>query len=254
MSYRRQMQNAICGAAQRHIHGEGVIKGFFGHYIARTNILFHKLHYSRSRFSCERDPVAENGGDGAVMKELSGKNLLELDLITVTGRTVKENIEGAQNLNTALQAALNPTGVTLDRGGRTYRVNDKVMQIRNNYDKDVFNGDIGRIRRIDYENQEVRVDFDGRAVKYEFSELDELVLAYAISIHKAQGSEYPAVIFPILTQHFMMLQRNLLYTAVTRAKKLVVVVGSKKALAIAIRNNKMQERFTLLRERLAGEL
>lgn len=161
---------------------------------------------------------------------------------------------GAQNLNTALQASLNPTGVTLDRGGRTYRVNDKVMQIRNNYDKDVFNGDIGRIRRIDYENQEVRVDFDGRPVKYEFSELDELVLAYAISIHKAQGSEYPAVIFPILTQHFMMLQRNLLYTAITRAKKLVVVVGSKKALAIAIRNNKMQERFTLLRERLAGEL
>ncbi|MFZ2446809.1 MAG: ATP-dependent RecD-like DNA helicase [Syntrophobacteraceae bacterium] len=163
-------------------------------------------------------------------------------------------IVGAHNLNVALQEALNPTGVTLDRGGRTYRVNDKVMQIRNNYDKDVYNGDIGRIRRIDRESQEVRVDFDGRSVSYDFSDLDELVLAYAISIHKSQGSEYPAVIFPLLTQHFIMLQRNLLYTAVTRAKKLAVIVGSKKALAIAIKNNRMQSRFTLLKERLAREV
>lgn len=161
---------------------------------------------------------------------------------------------GAHSLNTALQAALNPTGVTLDRGGYTYRVNDKVMQTRNNYDKDVYNGDIGRIRRIDRENQEVRVEFDGRTVSYDFSELDDLVLAYAISIHKAQGSEYPAVVFPLLTQHFIMLQRNLLYTALTRAKKLAVIVGSGKALAIAIKNNKMQSRFTLLRERLAQRL
>lgn len=161
---------------------------------------------------------------------------------------------GAHNLNTALQEALNPKGETLDRGERTFRVNDKVMQIKNNYDKEVYNGDIGRIKRIDRENQEVRVDFDGRIVSYDFSELDELVLAYAISIHKSQGSEYPAVIFPLLTQHFMMLQRNLLYTAVTRAKKLAVIVGSKKALAIAIKNNRMQSRFTLLKERLAGQI
>jgi len=160
-------------------------------------------------------------------------------------------VVGAHNLNTLLQAALNPTGVTLDRAGYTYRVNDKVMQTRNNYDKDVYNGDIGRIKRIDRENQEVRVEFEGRTVSYDFSELDDLVLAYAISIHKAQGSEYPAVVFPLLTQHFMMLQRNLLYTAVTRAKKLAVIVGSGKALAIAIKNNKMQSRYTLLRERLA---
>ena len=163
-------------------------------------------------------------------------------------------IVGAQNLNVALQNALNPKGITLERGGRILRVHDKVMQIRNNYDKDVFNGDIGRLRRIDQENQEIRVDFDGRSVSYDFSELDELVLAYAISIHKAQGSEYPVVVFPMLTQHFMMLQRNLLYTAVTRARKLVVIVGTKKALAIAIKNNRMQSRFTLLRERLAGKL
>ncbi len=161
---------------------------------------------------------------------------------------------GAHNLNVVLQEALNPTGVTLDRGGRTYRVRDKVMQIRNNYDKEVFNGDIGRITRIDRENQEVKVDFDGRSVNYDFAELDELVLAYAISIHKAQGSEYPAVVFPFLTQHFIMLQRNLLYTALTRAKKLAVIVGSPKALAIAVKNNRMQSRFTLLKERLAEEI
>ncbi len=159
---------------------------------------------------------------------------------------------GAQNLNLALQNALNPQGITLERGGRTFRVRDKVMQIRNNYDKEVFNGDIGRIRRIDQEAQEMRVEFDGRSVAYDFSELEELVLAYAVSIHKSQGSEYPAVIFPLLTQHFVMLQRNLLYTALTRAKKLAVIVGSKKALAIAVRNNRTQSRFTLLAERLAG--
>ncbi len=157
---------------------------------------------------------------------------------------------GSQNLNLVLQNALNPVGITLDTAGRTFRVNDKVMQVRNNYDKDVFNGDIGRIRRIDREEGEVQVEYDGRSVKYDFSELEELLHAYAISIHKSQGSEYPAVVFPLLTQHFMMLQRNLLYTAVTRARKLVVIVGSRKALAIAVKNNRMQSRFTLLKERL----
>ncbi len=161
---------------------------------------------------------------------------------------------GSQNLNLALQNALNPRGITLESAGRTFRVNDKVMQIKNNYDKDVFNGDIGRIRRIDHEDGQIRVEFDGRSVKYDFSELEELVHAYAISIHKSQGSEYPAVVFPLLTQHFMMLQRNLLYTAVTRARKLVVIVGSKKALAIAVKNNRIQSRFTLLRERLSPQV
>jgi exodeoxyribonuclease V alpha subunit len=158
---------------------------------------------------------------------------------------------GAHNLNLALQNALNPSGITLEIGGRTFRINDKVMQIRNNYDKDVFNGDIGRIRSIDRESGEIRVEFDGRRATYGFSELEELVHAYAVTIHKSQGSEYPAVVFPLLTQHFMMLQRNLLYTAVTRARKLVVIVGSKKALAIAVKNDRMQSRFTLLKERLS---
>ncbi len=161
---------------------------------------------------------------------------------------------GAQNLNLALQNSLNPEGITLEIAGRTFRVNDKIMQIRNNYDKDVYNGDIGRIRFIDRERSEIRVEFDGRGVIYGFSELEELVHAYAITIHKSQGSEYPVVVFPLLTQHFIMLQRNLLYTALTRARKLAIIVGSKKALAIAVKNNQMQSRFTLLEERLSAGL
>lgn len=159
---------------------------------------------------------------------------------------------GSQRLNSALQEVLNPRGASIERTGYVFREGDKVMQIRNNYDKEVFNGDWGRIRKIDSDAQEVRVAIDGREVLYDFSELDELVLAYSITVHKAQGSEYPAVIVPLLTQHYVMLQRNLLYTAITRARKLVVIVGSKKALAIAIRNDRMQHRFTLLSERLQG--
>jgi exodeoxyribonuclease V alpha subunit len=157
---------------------------------------------------------------------------------------------GALNLNTELQKQLNASKDELLRAGRVYKTGDKVMQIRNNYDKDVYNGDIGRIVRIDREEQELSVNFDGRFVDYDFSELDELVLAYATSVHKAQGSEYPCVVMPVLTQHYVLLQRNLLYTGITRGRKLVVLVGTKKALAIAIRNNKPQMRYTLLTERL----
>ena len=157
---------------------------------------------------------------------------------------------GASNLNAELQRELNPSKDEIARAGRTFKKGDKVMQIRNNYDKDVYNGDIGRIAAIDREEQEISVNFDGRLVAYDFSELDELVLAYATSIHKAQGSEYPVVVIPILIQHFILLQRNLLYTGITRGKKLVVIIGTKKALAIAIRNNKPQNRHTLLKERL----
>ena len=161
---------------------------------------------------------------------------------------------GTHRLNRELQQALNPRGHAFERGGAVYRLNDKVMQLRNNYDKDVFNGDLGRIRKIDTENQQIDVEVDGRSVAYDFSELDELALAYAATVHKAQGSEYPAVVFPLLTQHYVMLQRNLLYTAMTRARKLVVIVGSKKALAIALNNHRIQKRFTLLSERLEGLL
>jgi exodeoxyribonuclease V alpha subunit len=158
---------------------------------------------------------------------------------------------GVANLNAELQALLNPEGKVITRGGRLFRINDKVMQIKNNYEKDVFNGDIGRIIGIDFEEQRVKVRFEDRVVDYELSDLDDLVLAYAISIHKSQGAEYPAVVVPLLSQHYIMLQRNLLYTAITRAKRLVVLVGSKRAIAIAVKNNKVQHRYTNLAGRLS---
>ncbi|HMK76445.1 MAG TPA: ATP-dependent RecD-like DNA helicase [Thermodesulfobacteriota bacterium] len=159
---------------------------------------------------------------------------------------------GVTNLNIELQKRLNPSQSGITRGAWTFRLGDKVMQIVNNYDKDVFNGDIGWISKIDPEEREVIIEFDGRLVPYGYSDLDEVVLAYAVSVHKSQGSEYPVVILPVVTQHYMLLQRNLIYTGITRAKKLVVMIGTKKALAIAIRNNKPQRRYTLLSERLAA--
>ncbi len=159
---------------------------------------------------------------------------------------------GAWNLNIKLQEALNPSGQKIMRGAREYRIGDKVMQVKNDYDKEVFNGDIGRIMRIDAEAQEVVIAFDGREVAYDFTDLDEVVLAYAVSVHKSQGSEYPVVVMPVLIQHYVLLQRNLIYTGVTRGRKLVVMVGTKKAMAIAVRNNKTQMRYTHLAKRLRG--
>ena len=159
------------------------------------------------------------------------------------------SITGASHLNGVLQQRLNPNGQSWKRGNTEYRVGDKVMQLKNNYDKLVFNGDVGRILSIDLENQKVLIRFD-EDVEYEFSEMDEVVLAYAVSVHKSQGSEYRAVIIPLTTQHYMMLQRNLLYTAITRARELVVLVGTKKALSIAVRNAKITQRYTALEERL----
>ncbi|SIO32330.1 SF1B family DNA helicase RecD2 [Halodesulfovibrio marinisediminis] len=159
---------------------------------------------------------------------------------------------GSGNLNHLLQQALNPQPLCLKRGDREYRLDDKVMQLRNNYDKDVFNGDIGRICVVNTEEKKLTVRFDDeKNVIYDFNELDELVPAYAISIHKSQGSEYQAVVIPVLTQHYVLLQRNLIYTGVTRGKKLVILVGASKALTMAIKNNKMQKRFTYLSQRLS---
>ena len=158
---------------------------------------------------------------------------------------------GVTNLNIELQKKLNPGPSGITRGTWNFRRGDKVMQIVNNYDKDVFNGDIGWISRIDPEEREVVIDFDGRAVPYDYSDLDEVVLAYAVSVHKSQGSEYPVVILPVVTQHYLLLQRNLIYTGITRAKKRMVLIGTKKAVAMAIGNNKPQRRYTFLSERLA---
>ncbi len=162
-----------------------------------------------------------------------------------------KGIVGAGNLNVELQKVLNPVKNGVLRGGFSFRVNDKVMQVRNNYDKEVFNGDIGRITSIDPEYQEITISFDGRDVPYDYADLDEIVLAYAVSVHKSQGSEYPAVVMPILTQHYVLLQRNLVYTAVTRGRALVVMVGTTKALAIGVNNDKTRKRYTYLRQRLS---
>jgi exodeoxyribonuclease V alpha subunit len=166
-------------------------------------------------------------------------------------------VAGVAALNEALQAAVNPPDEKKPQrqvGSRVYREGDRVMQIRNNYDKDVYNGDTGVISEIDLEMQKLTVMMEGRAVPYDFLELDELVHAFAISVHKSQGSEFPAVVIPILTSHYMMLQRNLLYTAVTRARRLVVLVGQPKAIAMAVRNNQVTARYTGLRERMLQDI
>ncbi len=157
---------------------------------------------------------------------------------------------GAGNLNIELQNALNPTGPSLARGGYTFRQGDKVMQIRNNYDKNVFNGDIGYITAVDITERTLSVTFDNRVVEYDITELDEIVLAYAVTIHKSQGSEFPVVVMPVTMKHFVMLQRNLIYTGITRAKKICVLVGTTKALAYAIKQNTVSKRNTKLKERL----
>ena len=163
---------------------------------------------------------------------------------------MQRGVVGAANLNLLLQQALNPSGPSLSRGGYTYRQGDRVMQLRNNYDKDVFNGDLGYIREVDTEERTLKVDFDGKWVEYDVTELDELTLAYATTIHKAQGSEYPIVVMPVLMTHFVMLQRNLIYTGITRAKKICVLLGAAKALAYAVRNVSVLKRNTRLKERL----
>lgn len=165
---------------------------------------------------------------------------------------MQRGVVGAANLNMALQNVLNPGQVSLNRSGYSFRQGDRVMQLRNNYDKEVFNGDLGYIERVDMEDRTLFVCFDGRTVEYDVSELDELTLAYATTIHKSQGSEYPIVVMPVLMTHYVMLQRNLIYTGITRAKKICVLVGTKKALSFAIRNLSVLKRNTKLKERLSA--
>ena len=177
-----------------------------------------------------------------------GMNPLE-DVQVLT--PMRKNLLGTDSLNAALQKTLNPRGEGLVRGGTTFRPGDRVMQLRNNYDKDVFNGDIGFVRTVSPDERKMVVTFDGRPVQYDGGDLDELVLAYAMTIHKSQGSEYPAVIIILHTQHYVMLQRNLLYTALTRGKKLVLLIGVPYAVDQAIKTNAVRERRTALAELLA---
>ncbi|MCP4474462.1 MAG: ATP-binding domain-containing protein [Gammaproteobacteria bacterium] len=158
---------------------------------------------------------------------------------------------GSRNLNVVLQQALNgQASPTVTRFGSTYAPGDKVIQLVNNYDREVFNGDIGWIESIDQENEQVLIDFDGESKLYEISELDEISLAYAISIHKSQGSEFPVVVIPLATQHYTLLARNLLYTGLTRGKQLVVLIGQKRAIGMAVRNHREASRLTMLADRL----
>ena len=163
---------------------------------------------------------------------------------------MQRGVVGSANLNLVLQEALNPSKEGLSRGGYNYRKGDRVMQIRNNYDKEVFNGDLGYVESVNMEDRTLTVNFEDRRVEYDISELDELSLAYATTIHKAQGSEYPIVVMPVLMKHYVMLQRNLIYTGITRAKKICVLIGSTKALAYAIRNLTVSDRNTKLKERM----
>ena len=163
---------------------------------------------------------------------------------------MRKNTLGTDNLNFMLQNALNPRGDALVRGGTTFRAGDRVMQLRNNYDKDVYNGDVGFVKSVDGAARSLVVLFDGRPVVYGPGDLDELVLAYATTIHKSQGSEYPAVVVIVHTQHYVMLQRNLLYTAITRGRRLVMLMGVPYAIDRAIQTNTVRERRTSLAERL----
>ncbi|MBS3808573.1 MAG: ATP-dependent RecD-like DNA helicase [Desulfobacterales bacterium] len=163
-----------------------------------------------------------------------------------------KGVAGTANLNRLLQETLNPEKKQVSAAGSVFKLHDKVMQLRNNYDKQVFNGDMGRVTAIEEESGQMRIDFEGREVAHAFAELDEVVPAYAVSVHKSQGSEFPVVVMPLLTQHFIMLQRNLIYTAVTRGRRLVVLVGTKKAMAIGVKNDKPAKRYTHLATRMSA--
>jgi exodeoxyribonuclease V alpha subunit len=159
---------------------------------------------------------------------------------------MKKGMIGTENLNRLIQQSYNPSSKPLLRGGYAFHIGDKIMQMRNHYQKEVFNGDVGFIEAIDWEDQTLQILFDGRSIAYDFDELEDLALAYAVSIHKYQGSESPCILIPVHTSHFIMLHRNLLYTAITRGKKKVILVGTTKAIAIAIQNNEARKRYTYL--------
>jgi exodeoxyribonuclease V alpha subunit len=259
--------------------GDGSTTGMRGAAVVRLNTIFRQPEGSyiisnAHRINHGQMPVIDNQKSqdfflfkeedperaAALIVELVGERIprkfaLTPDQIQVLSPMHRGEV-GVAQLNLKLQAALNPPGpaiVERQVGGRAFRAGDRVMQIRNNYDKDVYNGDMGRVEKIDLEDQVVTVRIDDRPIGYDFLELDELAHSYAVSIHKAQGSEFPAVVIPLLTTHYVMLQRNLLYTAVTRAQRLVVIVGTTRAIGIAVTSNRAQARYSGLAERLEAE-
>jgi exodeoxyribonuclease V alpha subunit len=262
---------------ERERGGEGEEKGLAGAAVIRLDTIFRQaadsfIIHNAHRINRGDMPLIDNekSSDFFLFRtddpERATQLCVELVQSRIPGRfaipsqdiqvlsPMHRGVAGVGALNAALQEALNPSRPGVPErslGNRIYRPGDRVMQLRNNYDKDVYNGDMGTITALDLVNQEVTVTFDGRSICYNFLELDELTHAWAVSVHKSQGSEYPAVVVPILTSHYMMLQRNLLYTAITRAKRLVVLVGQPKAIAMAVRNNQVAERYTGLTERLS---
>ena len=239
--FRQAQKSRIIMNAHKINHGEMP-------YLTDHNSDFIFIPEEDSETAAERSEKASDEIINLCTQVLPSQRIKPEDIQVLT--PMKRGAVGSVNLNQRLQAALNPEGLSLKRAGIDYRVDDKVMQIRNNYEKSVFNGDIGFISAVNVDDGELIVNFDGRKVIYDITELDELVLAYAITIHKSQGSEFPYVVMPLMMSHYIMLQRNLLYTGVTRAKKGLILVGEKKAVFIAVKNNKIETRNTRLIERL----
>ena len=240
--FRQDRESLIVANAHRILRGQWLLLGEGGE---RPDFIFKAREREEEILQTVKELVREGVPHWL---QLEAKEVSQaIQVLTPMHR----GILGTINLNRELQTLLNPAGTALERGGSSLRLGDKVMQLRNNYDKGVFNGDLGRIVAIDREEARVKINFYDKSVEYEADELDEINLAYATSIHKSQGSEYPAVIIPLHTSHYVMLHRSILYTAVTRGKKLVVLVGSRKALAMAIRNVRLEKRNTGLREKMA---
>ena len=249
--FRQSQQSLIVANAHRILQGRPLV---FGDERDRRDFIFLPRESEEEILetikTLVKDGLGVPGFQGSGDAQLFNPSTVQpFDRVQVL-TPVHRGLLGTVHLNRELQKLLNPAGEALERGETLLRRGDKVMQLRNNYDKAVFNGDLGRIVGIEREAEELTVDFDGRAVSYGFDELDELSLAYAISVHKSQGSEYGAVFVPLHTSHYMMLHRSILYTAVTRGKELVVLVGARRALAIALRNIRVERRFTGLKEKL----
>jgi len=239
--YRQAKTSAIITNAHRINQGEFPIIDSRAQKDAKTDFYFIEQEDPERVLNTILELVANR-----IPKRFGFEAIDDIQVLT----PMHKGLVGAENLNSTLQEALNPGNQIITRGNLNFKPNDKVMQIKNNYDKLVFNGDIGRIQSINTEDKTVLISFDHRNILYDFADLNEIVLAYAISVHKSQGSEYSAVVIPILTQHYILLQRNLIYTAVTRGKHLVVVVGTRKALHIGINNSKTKKRYTYLQQRL----